>query len=100
MDAVSEIKGMWDEWKTIPFPSAYAGQEVAGICVTLLDSYAAGCIHTFILNKGRLDDWRVSVLKNCKQELEVVVLNLDGGARAYFKNLLMMAERVLQMAGA
>jgi hypothetical protein len=99
MDAVREIKAMWDEWKTIPFPSDYSGKDVAGICVTSLDTYAAGCIHTFISRKGHLDDWRVSVLEKCRMELETVVPNLDGEARTYFKNLLLISERVLQLVG-
>jgi hypothetical protein len=68
MEAVSEIKAMWEEWKTIPFPADYSGKDVAGICVTSLDSYAAGCIDTFISRKGRLDDWRISVLEDCRKK--------------------------------
>ena len=100
MDAVNDVRGMWEEWKSIPFPAGYGGVEVAGVCVTMLDSNAAGCIHTFILNKGRLDDGRISILSKCRRELEIVIPNLGDEARVYFKNLLMMAERVLQLVGA
>jgi hypothetical protein len=81
------------------FPRIILARMSRGICVTSLDTYAAGCIHTFISRKGHLDDWRVSVLEKCRMELETVVPNLDGEARTYFKNLLLISERVLQLVG-
>jgi hypothetical protein len=99
MDAVKEIRATWVEWKTSPFPADYAGKDVADICVTSLDSYAAGCIDTFIARNGRLDGRRIAVLEECRKELEVVVKNLSGEARTYFNNLLLISERVLQLVG-
>jgi hypothetical protein len=99
MDAVDEIQSMWDEWKTQRFPSEYSGKDVAGICVTSLDSFAAGCINTFIFRRGRLDEQRISVLEKCKADLEVVVNSVDGNAHTYFNNLLLLSNRVLQLVG-
>src|SRR5262249_46058024 len=70
MDSVAEIQSMWDAWRARPFPSEYAGKDVAGICVTSIDSFAAGCIDTFISRKGNLDEERISVLQTCKDDLE------------------------------
>lgn len=95
MNVVDEIKAMWDEWKSMPFPSDYSGKDVEGICVTSLDSYAAGCIHTFISRKGSLDAHRISILENCKKELEIVVQSLDGEGRSYFERLLKLSKKVL-----
>src|SRR3954469_12961723 len=99
MDAVNEVRTMWNEWKVIPFPSEYGGKDVAGICVTSLDTFAAGCIDTFVSRNGRLDKRRISVLDKCKNDLEVVVNSLDGDARAYFNDLLFLSKRVLQLVG-
>jgi hypothetical protein len=99
MDAVTEIRTMWDEWQAIPFPAEYGGKDVVGICVTSLDTFAAGCIDTFICRKGHLDKRRISVLEGCKNDLEVVVPSLDGDARTYFNNLLLLSRRVLQLVG-
>jgi hypothetical protein len=63
MNAVDEIRLMWDEWKQIPFPSEYGGKDVAGICVTSVDTFAAGCIDTFVSRNGRLDKRRITVFK-------------------------------------
>jgi len=99
MNGVNEIKVMWDEWKAIPFPTDYSGKDVEGICITSLDSYAAGCIDTFISRKGSLDSRRISVLENCKKDLEIVVKSLDGEARAYFERLLKLSKVVLASVG-
>lgn len=90
---------MWNEWKARPFPSEYSDTVVAGICVTSLDTFAAGCIDAFISNNGRLDEHRTSVLEQCKVDLEAVVSCLDGTAKNYFNDLLILAKRVLQLAG-
>jgi hypothetical protein len=97
MDSVAEIESMWDAWRTRSFPSEYAGKDVAGICVTSTDSFAAGCIDTFISRKGKLDEKRISVLKTCKDDLETIVNSLDGEARIYFNDLLVLSTRVLQL---
>lgn len=99
MNGVGEIEEMWDEWKALPFPSEYAGKEVGGVCVTSLDSYAAGCIETFVSRGGSLDAGRVSILEGCERELEAVVKSLDGDARRYFERLLRITEQVLALTG-
>src|SRR6185369_10172996 len=99
MRTFEEICNMWDEWKKTPFPKGYAGKEVAGICITTLDTFAAGCIDTFISRKGRLDKRRLSVVEECKKDLEIVVKNIDGKAQTYFRKLLQICERVLAVRG-
>jgi hypothetical protein len=99
MKDVNEIKAMWNEWKSLPFPANYSGKDVEGICITSLDSYAAGCIDTFISRKGSLDAWRISVLEKCRDDLEIVLPKLDGEARTYFERLLKLSKKVLSLVG-
>jgi hypothetical protein len=99
MEAVKDIRLMWDEWKGIPFPSDCGDKDVAGTCLTTLDTFTAGCIDTFIANNGRLDKRQISVLERCKNDLEAVVSCLDGAAQNYFNALLVLAKRVLQSCG-
>ena len=99
MNHVAEIQTMWDTWKTQRFPAEYSGKDVSGICVTSLDSFAAGCIDTFIFRKGYLDERRISILEKCTHDLELVLNALDGSAKAYFNNLLRLSTRVLQLVG-
>ena len=100
MGTLEEIRVMWEEWKAIPFPTIHAGDEVGGVCVTTLDTFAAGCIDTFISRKGRLDKRRAAVLEECKQDLEIVVKNFDGEAQAYFRKLLLICDKALAMMGS
>ena len=95
MNDVSEVKTMWNEWKSIPFPSDYAGEDVEGICAVSLDTYTAGCIDTFISRKGSLDSKRISILKKCEKDLEIVTSKLEGEAKLYFEQLLLMTQKVL-----
>ncbi len=100
MNVMSETETMWNEWKAIPFPSDYSGKDVENICVVSLDSYTAGCIDTFICRKGSLDAERISILKKCQKDLEIVTNKLEGNAKLYFEQLLQMAQKVLATVNA
>ena len=51
---MEDIEKSWNEFRDKPFPVAYAGVEVEGICLTSLDTFAAGRIDTFV-DRGHLD---------------------------------------------
>jgi hypothetical protein len=91
---MKEIEKSWNEFRDKPFPVAYTGMEVECICITTVDTFAAGCIDTFV-DRGRLDRRRISVLKDCAKDLGVVVKHLDGEAKDYFEQLRSLAEQVL-----
>jgi hypothetical protein len=78
------------------FPNGVAGIEVAGICVTLLDSYTAGCIHSFLDSGGALDRKRVDILDSCCRVLAVVMPQLTGKAKEYFARLERLATLVIE----
>lgn len=88
MKTIKEIEIEWNLWKELPFPSEYASEEIAGICLVSLDTFTAGCIDTFISNRGYLDSRNISVLENNEKELKLVVDKLNKNAGNYFKKLL------------
>jgi len=92
----STIDGLWREHVQAPFPEGLAGQEVAGICITSLDTFTAGCIDTFISRAGNLDLWRTAVLGLCYRDLAMVVCELEGEDRQYFGRLEQLARMVLE----
>ncbi len=96
MKAFDEIETLWNERKTLSFPSELVGEELAGICVTSLDTFTSGCIDTFVNNKGFLDNKRVLILKQCKTDLMIVIQYLKNNPTAYFKELLSLTNKVLQ----
>ena len=91
---MKDVEKSCDEFRAKPFPEGYAGVEVEGICLASLDTFTAGCIDTFV-DKGCLDRRRISVLKDCAKDLNVVVEHLDGEAKYYFEHLRSLAEQVL-----
>jgi hypothetical protein len=51
---MKEIEKLWVEFGNTPFPSNLAGEELEGIDPVSVDTFAAGCISSFIAS-GRLD---------------------------------------------
>ena len=96
MNSVEEARR---DFAARPFPEGYAGVEVEGIELASLDTFAAGCIDTYVRSNGRLDAGRLSILKRCAAELEAVVNNLDGEAKEYFERLQLLSGEVLRSSG-
>ena len=56
--------------------------------LVLLDADIAGCVHTWLGNRGRLDDWRKGVLASSRLQLELVMPCLaHGEEQRYFGRL-------------
>lgn len=84
----------WQTFRSTRFPNAYGGIDVAGICVTMLDSDAAGCVSSYLLS-GSLDDERIRVLQGCERMLLRVIPELPAQPASYFESLLSLVTRVL-----
>ena len=63
--------------------------------MVLLDSYIAGCVHTWLGNKGQLDDKRQRILRSCLDDLERVLPLLRAGEREYYVRLRRLAQLAL-----
>lgn len=61
-----------------------------------IDTFAAGCIGSFVTNRGRLDEERFEILKGCEQELDSVLHELSGEINSYFAELCEICRKVLQ----
>ncbi|HEX8235381.1 MAG TPA: hypothetical protein VF600_05450 [Abditibacteriaceae bacterium] len=96
---MDEIEQMWQQFAAMPFPKGCGGKEVADVCLASVDTFAAGCVCTFIGWRGRLDAERIKCLQSCIDDLEIVVPLLDGQAKAYFEHLLQVSHNVLQFVG-
>lgn len=49
------VQRLWDEHCDAPFPARLGGQEIAGVEMVMLDADIAGCVQTWLANKGQLD---------------------------------------------
>jgi hypothetical protein len=96
---MGDLEEAWSEFQSEPFPEDCAGLEVGGIDLASLDTFAAGCIDAYVTGGGRLDPGRLDVLRRCSEDLGIVVKKLDGGAKAYFVRLRLLADKVLASAG-
>ncbi len=81
------------------FPEGYGGQDVNGVCVTSVDTYASGCISSYMKHERKsIDLERYQVLQKCKSELEEVLPFLDGEAFEYFGRLHEMCSIIVEEA--
>ncbi len=93
---IMTITDLWTEHAKTVFPESYAGKDVNGVCLTSLDTYAAGCISTYIQqNRKSIDFERYQVLQKCKANLEEVLPDLTGEARMYFIRLHEMCSIII-----
>jgi hypothetical protein len=95
--AFQAARVLWKQHCSEAVPLRLVGKRVQGIEVTSLDTYAAGCIQTFIDRKGKLDLWRTAILGRCYRDISVVALSLKGREKAYYKRLMILTGLVLQM---
>lgn len=96
---MNELAELWIEHSQTTFPKGFGGREVQGVCVTTIDSYAAGCLHTYMNGeKNELDLERYQILSRCKTDLENIVGSLDGEPQQYFGRLYELCSLVLAEA--
>lgn len=88
---MDELVAQWNRFKELPFPEGLAGEEIEGEDLVSLDTFSAGCISTFLGNKGKLDYERRNILKSCITGLQNVIPNLPNEEQGYFKELLSMS---------
>jgi len=92
-----EVRQLWNEHLNAPFPRRLGGVEIAGVEMVLLDADIAGCVQTWLSNRGgRLDEQRKEILRSCLNEADrVLPLLQDGGEREYYERLRRLARLAL-----
>jgi hypothetical protein len=80
---LNQIRILWKEYQKMPFPDGYAGKDVNTICVTSLDTFAAGCIDAYT-SHGNLDRNRIKILKSCLDDLDSILPELSEYPKEYF----------------
>ena len=97
---MNEIKRLWIEFAARPFPPELSGaEEIDGIDLVSLDTFAAGCIATFLERKECLDAQRTLVLEQCLRELAIIERKVTGDTKDYFVELRILSEKVLRSLG-
>lgn len=92
---LKEIRILWKEYKEMPFPEEYAGKDLNDICVTSLDTFAAGCIDAYTRN-GNIDRNRFNILKSCLDDLCLILPELNEYPKEYFLALKNICIEVIR----
>ena len=96
MNDLQEIEKLWNEFGKISFPEDIEDIDERMNLISL-DSFAAGCIDTFIDNKGSLDKKRQNILESCRNDLQIVISDLKDETKVYFEKLLVLADKIIRI---
>lgn len=95
---IQTIESLWKEFGRTPFPEegkSFTSSNERDF--TEIDTYAAGCIATFVHLKGRLDEERYDCLKTCSSDLSIAINELDAGTlKNYAEQLQFLSKSVLE----
>lgn len=98
-EAPPTIEAMWQILRAKKFPAYASWKHIPNAPVLVLtDTYAAGCITTFLNHQPHsLDSERINILHGCLDKLDSALSNdaLQGESRAYFSLLREIVIRVL-----
>jgi hypothetical protein len=93
---MDSIRQRWRAFKQKQrFPEGCVGREIDDTDLTSVDTFAAGCIETFVDN-GSLDSTRIEVLNRSMQTLRLALPELAGDELLYFEELMALIEGVLR----
>jgi hypothetical protein len=94
-DELRRIRELWQQQLEAPYPVESRGQ-LEDIDLTLLDAEAAGCISTFLGNRGRLDSDRLRILEQLVGDLDHLVPQLAGASAEHFTQLARVVTATVQ----
>ncbi len=98
-EETADIKELWAEHQSSPFPDALGGKDVNGIDFDMLDSDVRGCVMGY-LEQGTLDVRRTAIFGLCYHHCEFVVPILNEEAAGYYWRVGRLAELILrELAG-
>ena len=96
---MEDLQRLWDEHESAPFPSEIAGEEIEGEDLVSLDTFTAGCIHSFLVKRDSLNKDRIDTLGECFSGLTTVLPHLTGDAKDYYSRLHEMSRITLVRLG-
>lgn len=96
-ETVNEIIRRGRIWLEQPFPDGYRGHETEGVDLVLLDTFAAGCITSFVSSRGRIAFDHITVLKECLRQLDSILPWVGVEARMYFHELREITNLIVNL---
>ncbi len=94
---LQKIESIWNELRSKPFPESGYEAFADERDFVELDTFASGCISTFISSAGKLDQKRYDVLKSCSEDLSIGIKGLEPGPfKSYAEQLHLLSNLVLE----
>jgi hypothetical protein len=94
-----DIAEIWIIHEQSQFPVGLGGKDINGVCVTSVDTYASGCISSYIKHDDKLIDIeKYQILQKCKKEIEIILPALESESYIYFSRLYEMCKIIIQEA--
>ncbi|MBL7510476.1 hypothetical protein [Frankia nepalensis] len=98
---LDEVTTLWAEHRGLTFPDSLRWLEAPnGDAVPLLDTFMAGCVATYIANRGALDAEQRGILRDCAHDLRSLRRRPRGDGARYLARLLRMADLIEQALDA
>ena len=90
------INELWQEHQRAPFPAGFRARDIEGIDFVMLDADIAGCVSSFLKQRGSLDPRRTAVLGICYRNVTYVLPQISGKGQPHFARLEALARLVLE----
>lgn len=88
-----EFIGLWDRHRNADWPEAVGSHE--GELMTL-ETVIGGCV-SFFLEEDNLDPPRVAMLRDCLNELDDLLCDLEGETKPYFERLRAVGDLLREL---
>ena len=92
------VKRLFAEHAAARFPEDCEGLEIDGVDLEEVNHTVVGCVAPFVGRSG-YQAVHENELRRCQEELDTILPQLSGDARAYFKRLQTIARLVLEPSG-
>ena len=92
---MNNIKSIFDLLYHQSFPSD-PGKEINDVDLVMIDADTMGLVSSFLEAKGKLSISKIEMLKNCIENLEVIIPNLNKSEKKYFIELKDLASKVFE----
>jgi hypothetical protein len=87
-----DIRVLWRDHQGAPLPEVAIPNKGE---LWVLDEVISGCISSYLETGPVLDEQRLSILKDCRNDLNRLLPELDGAAATYFSRLEILADLIL-----
>lgn len=97
-ELVRAVAKLYEEHRRAVFPPRLKVDDANGVEMVSLDVRVAGCVDTWLKNRGHVDNWRWDTLAECDQLLNRAIPALNEAEAFYYRRLLTMTVLILENA--